>query len=115
VNTERILELADVIERTPHKPLPSQSAPARKLRGFNMGEWHCGTVGCMAGWAGQMFDCHPSDAADALGLTRETAWRLFQPIESIDRWEQIKPKQAAAVLRNLAETGEVDWSIEATP
>lgn len=112
MNKERILKLADVIEATPHKPEPKTKRPNSNLRGFNMASWHCGTVGCIAGWAGKIFDCHYAYAGEALDLPWATSDALFMA-KGIhwSRMDQIKPAHAAAVLRHLAETGKVDWSV----
>lgn len=118
MNVERILQLADVIEKTPHRLRYSETMKWRRLSGFNMSNWHCGTTGCIAGWACDVFgngnepfytDEIQFDAAVLLGLPHHIADDLFVPTDGA--LTDIKPKHAANVLRHLAETGEVDWSI----
>jgi hypothetical protein len=83
-----------------------------------MSSWHCGTTGCIAGWAHHLFgggketaftDDLQFDARELLDLPFEIADDLFVPGGGYLR--DIKPAKAAAVLRHLAETGKVDWSI----
>jgi hypothetical protein len=114
MNAERILQLADVIEKVPHVQL-DEDAPRGELDSFNMDDWHCGTAGCIGGWAAQLFDCATSEAGVALGLRCIEAMSLFtpKPINPND-WSKITSLQAATVLRHLAATGIVDWSV-ATP
>lgn len=123
MNKERILELANVIER--------HSIPGL---GFNMSVYGCtgmqdlsghgcGTVGCIAGHAVAHFelDGDPSPlpdlvgvsrrAAEILGLDFTTREDLFCPEGYSEAPEMYPPAKAVAVLRHLAETGEVDWAI----
>lgn len=121
MNTERLLALADVIERTPHREIVetyAEEAPA----GFNMGTWHCGAVCCIGGWAEAMFVLNKRHRADvttaawALGLDELTADRLFYPGEESGwdielSYDDITPVMAAVVIRDLAQTGSVHWSL----
>lgn len=127
MNTERILALADLIEKQPHT---TQEAP----EGFTMVNWNhdCGTPACIAGWA-----CHVAlggavvldinieqTARRFLGLDAAEADALFEPdlrsdfekehgfISSTDVWDDITPDHAARTLRRLAKTGKVDWKSE---
>ena len=116
MNKERILKLADVVERQKH-------AKVSDSHGFNMGEFRheCGTPSCIAGWACALkkrdktgmkeidIDVF-SQAKKYLGLSAYEADELFIP--SSGYWSLITPSQAAATLRNLAETGEVVWNVE---
>lgn len=92
----------------------------------------CGTVACIAGWAHcvryprrklarliadtEDYAHYESvaweSAVDFLGLSEETADDLFQP-SGAGPWTYITPAQAVRVLRHLAETGKVDWSVGA--
>ena len=100
MNKERILELASHIEN-------SETYNQTRI------DHLCGTPACIAGHAYQLYNSNgrycgrfadildlPDMEMDA-ELTR--AHPLFGYIPSA--------KDAAAVLRNLAETGEVDWTI----
>ncbi len=125
MNKERILALADLIEK-----LPKGSVYGEKS-GFDMTDFshHCGTPACIGGWARWEHFGRPDDiaseivasqlsysevAAGYLGIDLEaTAEELFYP-PTIDNWQGITPQHAAAVLRNLVETGEVDWNAGAT-
>ena len=95
---------------------------------FDMGtvQHPCGTPACIAGCA-----CHiASDAdyssmalaAECLGLTAEQKTELFMPHFDPDglfyaaepgELGYVTREHAAAVLRHLAETGTVDWSVPA--
>ena len=125
MNKERILALADLIEKQPHTPLPAEN-------GFNMADLvrECGTPSCIAGWAAWEAEGRPAsvrtstigwalerEAQNYLGLEgvnkaelSPKAYSLFYPTyEGCFAYEDITPAQAAACLRHLAETGEVDW------
>jgi hypothetical protein len=124
MNKERILKLADIIEKQPHTT-PQQPD------GFTMSNWthDCGTPACICGWANHELNKETSSdiwlgddrvAAEWLGLDIDTAGSLFEPSRerdsnpwATDWWDEITPAHAAAVLRNLAETGKVDWSVGA--
>lgn len=79
----------------------------------------CGTVACIAGWAAALAlpEARVCDvnirrtAIDWLGLSVDTADRLFDPGELLgDRgYGGITPTEAADVLDRLIETGEVTW------
>jgi hypothetical protein len=87
---------------------------------------YCGTAMCIGGAAIQFFsklasNCRNKDARarDLLGLADVEAKKLFYPY-TLDRhfknsrdweWSQIKPQDAAKVIRHLIDTGEVDWEI----
>lgn len=116
MNKERILALADLIEKQPHTKLNDAS-------GFNMGNWvhPCGTPACIAGFAawvesGNAEELPLMDVEDLaiqhLGIDRPTANELFSP-DGVE-WRSITPAIAASTLRKLHDTGEVDWP-EATP
>ena len=82
-------------------------------RPFYMGAWNY----CIAG---QTLAAHnlsmlpPVDmrAAAVLGLAEYKAYKLFICIPDNKRkWRGTNRKDACAVLRHLAATGEVDWSV----
>jgi len=125
MNIDRINDLADLIEKQPHGP------SLEKEGGFNMENYfhRCGTPSCIAGWAcamavdeyGPELKAKAKAAyrgphiawsdwlpADYLGLDRDKSFHLFAPDGD---WSRITPSQAAATLRHLAKTGEVDWSV----
>ena len=111
MNVENILKVADAIEQ--------HSIPDL---GFNMSVWkeaaspwrrdmsghNCRTVACIAGWTVALFP--DDDAADALGMDDDRADLLFYPRGWING-SAFPSSRAVAVLRHLAATGEVDWSI----
>ena len=112
MNSERILELADIIEAQPDVP---SGAPA----GFNMKWVHhsCGTPSCIAGWA-ETLEWSTGNLGQDLGVTLARADDIIMPISreahfraEPDRPGYITAAHAAAMLRNLARTGEVDWSV----
>jgi hypothetical protein len=118
MNKDRILALADLVERQPHSDYYADA-------GFNMETYihKCGTPSCIAGWAIFTFggrsdldcasdrDTENRDAGELLGIGEEQSYALFQPLHLEIPLRKITPKQSAATLRHLAETGEVDWSI----
>jgi hypothetical protein len=122
MNKERILALADLIEKQEHTGLDSKS-------GFNMGDFthYCGTPACIAGWAIAMklgdLSCdvdkeifisgksYSSLAGEFLGIGEELHVELFFSSPGEIPLDEVSPQIAASVLRHLAETGEVDWSI----
>jgi hypothetical protein len=117
MNKERILALADIIEKQPH-------VEHTAAKGFNMwGYRHpCGSPSCIAGWAIHSFPRVRSDegpqshAAKILGISWDEASPLFDPehyVEGVMDMRSITPAHAAAVLRHLASSGEVDWSVGA--
>lgn len=116
MNKERILALADLIEKQPHVKL--NEAP-----GFNMSDYRhkCGTPACIAGWAAEISEENSFNGTNYLAekyleLDRITAKMLFAPHfiagyhKAWKSWNDITPQQAATTLRKLVETGEVDWS-----
>jgi hypothetical protein len=132
LNTARLNELADIIERAPHSrwtPGPKDPSSATPIT-FNMAVWSCDGAACIGGWAASLwaeegawtdsYMLHRTlkapnlrGAANALGLGETRAEHLFYPHHSPtwcgDDYHTIMPKQAAATLRELAETGDVDW------
>lgn len=115
MNKERLLHLAEVIERAPHERGKwAESGYFAPLTAFTMELWHCGSVGCIGGWACKLFNdgnvVGTEEVAPLLGLSFETANTLFYPPNRLD-YSSITPAQAATVIRHLVETGEVDWTI----
>lgn len=125
MNKERLTQVAEWLEA---------GAPERR---FNMNRlldisfatdttnW-CGTECCIAGYVVTRFA--PEDvvmmeqnsnadyfAGELLDLEPEKADQLFYPKDSharqLEDWSAITPQQAATVVRNLVETGDVDWEI----
>lgn len=131
MNREMILRVADAIEAAA-KP------DAKPSIGFNMESFvneaasefepdqtghQCGTTACIAGWAMHLSGddlsrveyltsngCIRRGAA-ILGLDFDDADDLFTVCDDSLSLEEITPSQAVSVLRHLAETGDVDWSI----
>lgn len=124
MNKERLLELADVIEHTPHKQIKLVDNFDREITPtfFNMGVWHCGSAACIGGWTNALYNTSQWDcseqAAQALDLDELTSDLLFFP-NGYAGWqhgweyEYVTPAMAATVLRHFADTGIVDWSIVA--
>jgi len=114
MNTERLEALAAKIETMPHVNAWNPSTS-----GFNMKRWRaredCGTVCCIGGTADVMRKARTSSEERTgkwLGLDALTSNRLFYPYAVRD-FSSITPAHAAAVIRNLIKTGEVDWSVKA--
>lgn len=112
MNVERIRQLADIIEKQPHTTVDAPS-------GFHMEAvlHECRTPCCIAGWANHTFGGRESattyDAAKHLGISEDERERLFFARGTRLSFDAITPAHAAAVLRNLADTGTVDWSVGA--
>jgi hypothetical protein len=106
----KVLELAAHIEAAPHRKDRDirfgTTGDRLQPTHFNMRHWHCGTCACIGGHAEAMFG-HP----DALELDSDQEDELFYPSNPPLKYDEIQPADAAKVLRHLAETGEVDWSI----
>lgn len=140
MNIERINELADHIEGLTWVDIgfkDDDGVRERAWRGelFSMRSWtyldsdyRCETPACMAGHCVALFgggayrrNDPEYNAMRLLGLSEDQAIELFSPggehadftitTDSDPRF--ISPARAAAQLRRVAETGEVDWS--ATP
>jgi hypothetical protein len=126
MHTERILALADMLER---RQLPEGLS-------FNMASFisdpinpGCGTTCCIAGHAvvlskglAYISDLYESSsnagsvicrvAEDWLGLGTAVAGELFMPtLPGGMKWCEITPEMAAWTLRNLAATGLVVWRV----
>lgn len=120
MNKDKILELADFIDKLEHVPWIADN-------GFNMGGYchPCGTPSCIAGWASYIFTGKASlgnsnrVASEILDLPYEKAVDLFLPEEEVlgdGGYKTLEiidptPQQAATVLRHLVKTGKVDWLI----
>lgn len=119
-NVENILRVADYLD-----DLPDPSAFSMFFFQWpSMGEaMHpCGTPSCIAGYACHVHGIvrHGYDTMEAaqmlFGLSEENARLLFLPEEDRDGRNfvnrfNINNTQAAQLLRHLATTGLVDWSI----
>lgn len=119
MNSEKILQLAAHIEQLdPSRfdmDLFGYSEDGRRLEKAGELIHNCGTCGCIAGWANALFapDEEPDNelmAGEVLGLNSYDYSRLFFPRDLNVPWDVITPAQAAAVLRNLVETGRVEWT-----
>jgi hypothetical protein len=125
MNKENILKLAERIENLPlvtEGNKPPETGPSFSM---NYEEYKCGAPACIAGWGAALaLNTNVLDtkldllaiAATWMGLPRDWArTNLFYPgdgpLERIDSWQHeegltydnITPKAAADVLRNLAE------------
>lgn len=125
MNVENILKVADAIEQ---HSIPDLGFNMRALLNDADEEvpTHfsepCQTVACIAGWAHVASGGSESErsheviwdtAMGWLGISAPDARKLFVPTELLGSFTKIKPDEAVAVLRHLAKTGEVDWSIAA--
>lgn len=116
MNVARILELADVIEKVPHVALGDAHQGPEPVTDFNMSTFHCGTAGCIAGWAAHLYGNGRGvlTAEKFLGISSDDGDELFIPAGLV--LEDITPAQAATTLRKLVATGKVDWShVETQP
>ena len=132
MNIEILKAVADHIRNADHIPLrPDLDSEEclevmmkKGLKGFNMEspmsyDQKCGSAGCIAGWTlfeglrrGLLEEPHLIEgwmelseaAAEILDIDDASAYCLFQPDFPV-LWNDIKPKQAAAVLDELSEVG----------
>jgi hypothetical protein len=128
MNKENILKVADAIENA---TLAKEHGIGFNMVsfyddesgvGFDHTEYKCYTVACIAGWAAIMSGGHetvrsptPSDiskeAQNYLGLSLCEADDLFCASGTRVDMDDITSQDAVKVLRHLAETGDVDWTI----
>lgn len=127
MNKERILALADTIEKAANVvPTRYTNDKLIPLDSFDMGTFKCGTAGCICGWALQVYDPGrigeimdnpgPFDraqewveaGAEVLGISVDQGHVLFMPEDYI--MDYVTAHDAAQALRHLAATGEVNWS-----
>lgn len=114
---DRILKLADTIEKLDHRMNKENDTP-----GFTMTRvyYSCGSPACIGGWTYDLFyDGESSDGVkEMLGISGTSARRLMGPLYPHACWHHgpddpghITVDHAVKVLRNLAKTGEVDWRV----
>lgn len=106
IKVARILALADMIEHSDH---------------FDMRKWpedlDCKTPCCIGGHCQLMFGerqgrRNDMEVGEVLGLNREqTALLFFPELRDGPRYETINKEYAVRVLRHLAATGKIDWSV----
>lgn len=138
LNKEKLHKFADMIEQEKHVNFDNVDNPRDEMTGFNMGMvFHtCGTPACLAGY---MCATAVSDGflpvqdfmnGGTSAYLKAGAWMHDVPVEEYYRegtyyfnlfepdsriagknWDDITPQDAAKVIRHLADTGEVDWSI----
>ena len=125
MNTALMLDVADHIEHLEWGERPG----CFKMRNYTHGnERSCRTPACIAGWTIALGHDNPADvwgekifdvARELLGISFSEGVQLFMPMGTVasyiitDRESRahISLARAAAVLRHLAYTGIVDWSI----
>lgn len=138
MNTEAILDLAEFIERlTLLTQTDVEDADMRSYTNVPPGRWFrmdvwltqtqhefdCGTIGCIAGWAAWHWDMAVKKDQDrfmindrsvgrVMGLSQDQTTQLFLPpsLHGIG-YKNVTPYMAGKVLRHLADTGVVDWSV----
>ena len=114
MNLDNIEKLARLIEMQPDVKM-SDSA------GFCMRVYRhpCGTPGCIKGWSNHLFGVGMRHALKISYINDDDEIELICPDNSYADYSETNPnmrkfissKRAARVLRNLAKTNEVDWSI----
>lgn len=133
LNIEKINCLADRIEQCVDVEPGAHSSLVYngfKVRGFTMHQVHypCGAPACLMGhnaaMHGRTGPCYleRNDIAKDLGITEDQADELCAPEHSEYAHYCFEPgtpgfitkQHAVSVLRNLADTGAVDWNITAT-
>lgn len=124
MNKERILEMADIIERTPHakESVARTAYDTRAPEFFDMAITHCGSTACIGGFVRWKVDgtneAHDIEwaVAEYFEISDNQANAICYPPFGID-YETITSAQASKLLRNFAESGAVDWNavLEARP
>lgn len=125
MHEERILALAEIIERLPLGADPWHNADKQPAFGMGQFQYHCGSPSCIAGWADHLAykerivlkECGVTGRAkEYLGIGAGTAEELFLASRTRFPISTLSPKAAAWCLRNLVETGRVAWTkaVEAT-
>lgn len=124
MNKENFEILASKIEKLEHKQGVCEAFD-EAANGFNLNRefFGCGAPACIAGWATslatnsshiKMSDIK-TETMKFLGIDSETFEELCYPFDAFAgsnvEFEDILPEEAAKVIRNLAETGQVDWTI----
>ena len=118
VHTQRQMRLANLLDGMPHHTVVEPEE-----EGFNLAVWWdglCTSVGCIGGWTLQLMqqDGIPFGNRNAeqaamhyLGLNPAQAGAIFYPNdEQLPlEYSEVDADHAAAVVRHLAETGEVNW------
>ena len=113
---DRILKLADTIEKCENWD-GQEEAGLHLDNCFTMEfvEFDCGTPACLMGWVTYLFG---GTIEQALGIHNFQGDHLAVPDNRHAYWaaepgssRHISAKRAAAVLRNLVDTGKVDWRI----
>ena len=116
MNTERLRELGNKIEKLKHHFGISPETVNGPLKGFSMssfeGKSECGTAGCIAGHACDLFGDPQtrifSQAQSLLDLDDKEAFVLFTPwIEGFKCWD-FTPAIAAEACHKLASLGETE-------
>ena len=124
LNTENINQLADHIEQC--KEVTREDHRHSMGPSFTMRNtiYSCGAPACMLGHNQALHKrsvrCTPMDTfANDLGITVTQAEELTCPADNNSAdyrappgyWSYISKARAVAVLRHLADTGKVDWTI----
>ena len=122
---DRILQLADTIEKCQDR---ASTKIDTKSPGFTMQQvrFHdsCESPACIGGWTeylfggGERFGPYSVGMMTARILGIDNGAELVMPRHEHAHWRAkrgergyIKARHAAAVLRNLAKTGEIDWTV----
>lgn len=71
--------------------------------GFNMAEWHCGTVHCIGGWVEKILGHSRNEYQYPINL-----YKLYYPETML--YYGITSGQAAQALRNYLTYGAADWA-----
>lgn len=106
---DRILELARIIRSTPHGTPTAEEqvdggASQRDLDSFNMNFVHCGSAGCISGWAHSLWT--KGSLSEILGLDPYVAEALYLPSPESLAFRSlatIQPYQAATVLERVVQ------------
>lgn len=79
-----------------------------KAESFDMSEWHCGSVGCIGGWAEQLYQPDLTQRVELMSDDNPLN-RLFYPHCLSTDWSTITTCQAIKAIDNFLETGHPNW------
>lgn len=116
MNRKNIQKLIAVLENLPDNQFNMTFPVDVHTRNDSSIKPHCGTTGCIAGWA--VVAVSPDwfcpggvmlRAEQVLELSKHQAACLFLP--AVEDWYAVKRAHAITVLKHLLATGEVDWRV----
>ena len=124
MNTELINKTADIIEQAEHSTETGPYQAEESIRGgrtryfcMNYDRYKCGSPACIYGYACLLAGEKINKENDIIHLNRlfdlgdeGQAEEIYIAVKNHISLDEITPEWAAAMLRKLVETGNVDWA-----